>query len=160
MDSTLPHTPYDTIMQAALEQARLAWQAGDVPIGAVIVRDGQVLAAAHNRRIIDADPTAHAEMLAIRQAASALGDWRLTDCTLAVTLEPCCMCAGAIVLARVPRLVYGAVDPKAGAIDTLYRLCSDPRVNHQVEVVAGVLAAECGQLLSDFFKQQRAMGKK
>ena len=147
-------------MSAALEQAELARQLGDVPIGAVIVRDGAVVAAAHNRRIVDRDPTAHAEMLAIRATATALGDWRLTDCTLYVTLEPCCMCAGAIVLARMARLVYGTADPKAGAVDTLYTLCTDARLNHRVDVTRGVLADPCGRVLTEFFKTQRAMGKK
>ena len=147
-------------MAAALEQAAEAEAAGDVPIGAVIVRDGKIIAAAHNRRILGRDPTAHAEMLAIRAAAEAVGDWRLTGCTLLVTLEPCCMCAGAIVLARVDRLVYGAADPKAGAVATLYRLCSDARLNHQVEIIAGVRGEECGAMLSAFFQKQRAMGKK
>jgi len=158
---TLEHLEYDdTFMHAALEQAQAAQELGDVPIGAVIVREGQVIAAAHNRRIIDRDPTAHAEMLAIRAAAGALGDWRLSGCCLYVTLEPCCMCAGAIVLARIDRLVYGATDPKAGAVDTLYTLCTDGRLNHRVAVTSGVLAEPCGQILTDFFKQQRAMGKK
>lgn len=147
-------------MRLALEQAQLARQAGDVPIGALIVRDDEVVASAFNRRIIDRDPTAHAELLAIRAAAGALGDWRLERCTLVVTLEPCCMCAGATVLARIPRLIYGASDPKAGAVKTLYQLCSDARLNHQVEVVPGVLGVECGAILTDFFRQQRAMGKK
>ena len=151
---------YDAWMDLALSQARLAAQQGCVPVGAVIVRDGQVLATAHNRRLADTDPTAHAEMLAIRAAARSLGDWRLTGCTLLVTLEPCCMCAGAIVLARIDRLVYGAADPKAGAVDTLYHLCEDPRLNHQVEVIGGVRAAECGALLTEFFQAQRAAGKK
>jgi len=151
---------YDGLMSAAIAQARAAAEAGDVPIGAVVVRAGQVIAAAHNRRIIDADPTAHAEMLAIRAAAAATGDWRLTGCTLVVTLEPCCMCAGAILLARMDRLVYGAADPKAGAVKTLYTLCNDERLNHQVEVVSGVRGDECGRLLTDFFRAQRAMGKK
>ena len=151
---------YDELMQAALAQARLAQQAGDVPIGAVIARGGKIIAAAHNRRTIDADPTAHAEMLAIQAAAKALGDWRLESCTLAVTLEPCCMCAGAIVLARIETLVYGAADPKAGAVDTLYRLCSDERLNHRVEVISGVRADHCARLLSDFFAAQRDAGKK
>ena len=106
------------------------------------------------------DPTAYAEMVAIRAAAAALGDWRLTGCTLAVTLEPCPMCAGAVVLARIERLVYGAADPKAGAVGTLYRLCSDERLNHTVQVVSGVLAEECGSMLTDFFRRQRASGKK
>ncbi|HUS90916.1 MAG TPA: nucleoside deaminase, partial [Phycisphaerae bacterium] len=102
----------------------------------------------------------HAEMLALRAAAGALGDWRLTGCTMVVTLEPCCMCAGAIVLARIDRLVYGAADPKAGAVETLYRLCTDERLNHRVEVVRGVRADECGRLLTEFFRRQREMGKK
>lgn len=147
-------------MEQALDQALLAQQAGDVPIGALVVRQGQVIAAASNRRIIDRDPTAHAEILAIRAAAKALGDWRLEGCTLIVTLEPCCMCAGAIVLARMERLVYGAADPKAGAVETLYRLCNDNRLNHQLEVVPGILAERCGAILTNFFRQQRALGKK
>jgi len=153
---------YDAWMEQALAQARAAGEAGDVPVGCVIVReaDGQVLAAAHNRRVLDNDPTAHAEMLAIRAAAAKLGDWRLEGCTLVVTLEPCAMCAGAIVLARISRLVYGAADPKAGAVDTLYRLCSDERLNHRVEIVSGVQANECSWLLTEFFRQQRALGKK
>ena len=151
---------YDAWMSAALEQADRASAAGDVPIGAVVVRGGEVVAAAHNRRIIDRDPTAHAEVLAIREAAERLGDWRLGGCTLVVTLEPCCMCAGAIVLARLDRVVYGAADPKAGAVDTLYHLCTDERLNHRLEVVAGVRAAECSGRLSRFFQAQRALGKK
>jgi tRNA(adenine34) deaminase len=151
---------YEDLMAAALAEAARARAAGDVPIGAVIAKGERIIAAAHNRRIVGADPTAHAEVLAIRAAARVLGDWRLVDCTLVVTLEPCCMCAGAIVLARIDRLVYGAADPKAGAVETLYRLCSDPRLNHQVQVVSGVCAAECGRILTDFFRQQRAMGKK
>ena len=148
-------------MAAAIQQALAARDAGDVPIGAVIASaDGEILSAAHNRRIIDADPTAHAEMLAIRAAAASIGDWRLGGCTMVVTLEPCCMCAGAIVLARMDRVVYGASDPKAGAVNTLYQLCSDPRLNHRLDVVGGVEAAKCGQLLTDFFRAQRAAGKK
>jgi len=148
------------LIRAAMEQATLAEAEGDVPIGAVIAREGVVIAAAGNRRIVDADPTAHAEMLAIRAATKAVGDWRLTGCTLAVTLEPCCMCAGAIVLARIDRLIYGAADPKAGAVRTLYSICSDGRLNHQVEVVSEVLADECGALLMEFFRRQRELGKK
>ncbi|MCY2924755.1 MAG: tRNA adenosine(34) deaminase TadA [Planctomycetota bacterium] len=151
---------HDAWMSAAMDEARAAEAAGDVPIGAVIVRDGAIIARAHNRRIIDADPTAHAEVLAIRAAAAALGDWRLERCTLVVTLEPCCMCAGAMVLARIERLVYGAADPKAGAVDTLYRLCNDARLNHQVDIVAGVRSSDCGDLLTDFFRKQRSLGKK
>jgi len=161
------HAQFDQWMNLALEQAAAAEAMGEVPIGAVIVRtddgepgDWRVVAAEHNRRIIDADPTAHAEMLAIRAAAAALGDWRLTGCTMIVTLEPCCMCAGAIVLARLDRVVYGAADPKAGAVETLYRLCSDSRLNHQVQITGGVRAEECGQILTNFFRKQRAMGKK
>ena len=151
---------YGPFMSAAMDQARRAEALGDVPVGAVIVRNGRILAAAHNRRIVDADPTAHAEMLAIRQAAGELGDWRLGGCTIVVTLEPCCMCAGAIVLARLDRLVYGAADPKAGAAETLYRLCDDGRLNHRLQVVGGLLAEPCSKLLSNFFKAQRAMEKK
>jgi len=147
-------------MMRALDLASQASNAGDVPIGAVVVRRDEVVTEAHNRRIIDGDPTAHAELLAIREAARALGDWRLTGCTMFVTLEPCCMCAGAIVLARMDRLVYGATDAKAGAVDTLYRICCDQRLNHQVEVVGGVLAESCGKILTDFFALQRAKGKK
>ncbi len=152
--------PDQRFMDAALAEAMAAQAAGDVPIGAVIVRAGETIAAAHNRRAIDRDPTAHAELLAIRAAAQALGDWRLTGCQLYVTLEPCCMCAGAIVLARIDRLIYGAADPKAGAVSTLYQLCNDDRLNHTVEVTTGVAADRCGQLLTEFFQAQRAMGKK
>lgn len=153
-------TRYETLMRAALAQAEKAEALGDVPIGAVIARGGQIVAAAHNRRIIDADPTAHAEMLAIRAAAAAVNDWRLIGCEMIVTLEPCCMCAGAMVLSRMDRVVYGASDPKAGAVETLYRLCSDDRLNHRLEVVSGVLAEPCGEILTRFFQAQRAMGKK
>ena len=156
----MTETPYEKYMEAALEQAARAERAGEVPIGAVIVKEGEIIAAAHNRRIADADPTAHAEMLAIRAAARHLGDWRLGGCSLAVTLEPCCMCAGAIVLARIDRLIYGATDPKAGAVDTLYRICSDERLNHRVDVVGGILSGRCGEILSRFFRRQRDMGKK
>jgi tRNA(adenine34) deaminase len=144
-------------MRAALAEARTAAEAGDVPIGCVIVHDptGQVLASDRNRREADGDPTAHAEVLALRAAGLALGDWRLVDCTLYVTLEPCPMCAGAIVNARVPRLVYGCDDPKAGAVRTLYRLCEDNRLNHRVTVTAGVRTDECAQILRDFFRARR-----
>jgi len=151
---------YDDFMDAALAQAAAAEAAGDVPVGAVIVRDQKIIAATHNRRILYADPTAHAEMLAIRAAARRLGDWRLPGCTMVVTLEPCCMCAGAIVLARMDRLVYGAADPKAGAVETLYQICSDPRLNHRVEVVSSVRAKQCAAILRRFFEAQRRMGKK
>ena len=160
MNKRAPQLDDEGLMRAAMEQARLAEHAGDVPIGAVIARQGRIIAAAYNRRSLDADPTAHAEMLAIRAAAKALGDWRLSGCTLAVTLEPCCMCAGAIVLARIDRLLYAAPDPKAGAVCTHYQLCTDPRLNHRIQLVAGVLADECGAMLTEFFRKQRAMGKK
>ena len=161
----VPQMPADArkhehYMQLAIEQARQAEAAGDVPVGAVIVRDGQLVAAAHNQREQLRDPTAHAEMIAITQAAEAVGSWRLTGCTLYVTLEPCPMCAGAILQARLPQLIYGAADPKAGAVETLYRLLADPRMNHQTEVLAGLLGAECGKLLSVFFAEQRRLGKK
>lgn len=150
---------YDAFMLDAISQARQAMSAGDVPVGAVVVRDGCVIAAAHNRSAIEADPTAHAEILAIRSAASAVGDWRLTGCTMVVTLEPCCMCAAALVLARVERLVYGADDPKAGAVRSLYAICSDERLNHRLEVISGLRADECGRMLSEFFRARRATGR-
>ena len=154
---TLPTTIDTQMMQRALELAHAAAAMGEVPVGAVVYRDNEVLAEAHNRRESDADPTAHAEMIAIRTAAEVLQSWRLVDCTIAVTLEPCPMCAGAIVNARIPRLVYGAADPKMGCVQTLYELCSDPRFNHRVEVVpgAGVMAEACGEVLSAFFQKLR-----
>ncbi len=146
-------------MDRALAEARLAPAHGDVPVGAVVVRDGVVVASGHNRREVDADPTAHAEMLAVRAAAAALGSWRLEACTLYVTLEPCTMCAGALVLARLPALVFGAADPKAGAVGSLYDLAREPRLNHRVEVTAGVLADECATLLTTFFRAARARSR-
>ncbi len=142
-------------MSRALLQARAAAARAEVPVGAVIVRAGDVLGEGHNRTITDADPTAHAEVVAIRQAAATVGDWRLIDCTLYVTLEPCAMCAGAIVLARIPRVVYGARDPKAGMVDSLGNLLRDPRLNHRCEVAAGVLAEESSELLKGFFRERR-----
>jgi len=142
-------------MREALRAARRAPAHGDVPVGAVVVRDGVVLARAHNRREADADPTAHAELIAIRRAARRLGQWRLDGCSLYVTLEPCAQCAGAIVLARVPRLVFGASDPKAGFVGSLGDLCRDPRLNHRVDVTAGLLAEECGAILKEFFRERR-----
>jgi tRNA(adenine34) deaminase len=152
----------ETLIDLALAQARLALAHDEVPIGAVIYHapTDRVIAAAHNRRILDKDPTAHAEILAIRQAAGVLGDWRLEETILAVTLEPCPMCAGAIVNARVPQLVYGCSDPKAGAVATLFQLCSDVRLNHRVRVTAGVRADDCAAMLTEFFAGKRAMGKK
>ncbi|QDS97151.1 tRNA adenosine(34) deaminase TadA [Adhaeretor mobilis] len=142
-------------MQQAYEQAVAAGVQGEVPVGAVIVHQGQVVGAAHNQRETLRDPTAHAEMIAITQAAEALGSWRLNDCTLYVTLEPCPMCAGAIVQSRLSRLVYGAADPKAGAVDSLFHLLQDERLNHQTESIAGVLAEPCGEILSEFFRGRR-----
>jgi tRNA(adenine34) deaminase len=147
-------------MDRALRQARLAQSHDDVPVGAVVVRGGEVLAEAHNRREVDRDPTAHAEVLALRAAASAIGGWRLDGCTLYVTLEPCTMCAGAMVLARLPALVFGADDPKAGAAGSLYDLVREPRLNHRLDVVGGVRAEECGTLLQRFFQARRARARK
>ena len=145
----------DQAMRLALDQAAAAVAHGDVPIGAVVVRNGRVIAARHNERELTGDPTAHAEVLAIRDAAQVVGSWRLLDCTLYVTLEPCAMCAGALVNARISRLVYAATDPKAGAVASLYQLCSDPRLNHRVPMVAGLHAEQAGQLLRDFFADRR-----
>ena len=149
-------------MRHALAEAEAAMRAGEVPIGAIVVHEptGRIIGRGHNRREADADPTAHAEIVALRQAARELGHWRLLDCALIVTLEPCPMCAGAIVNARMPRLIYGCPDPKAGAVRTLYRLCEDERLNHRVLVQDGVLADECATILREFFRQQRALGKK
>jgi len=150
----------ENYMRKAIQEAQQAMAEEEVPVGAVIVRDQRVIAAAHNQRERLHDATAHAEMIAITQAAEALGDWRLEKCTLYVTLEPCPMCAGAILQSRIPRVVYGATDPKAGAVESLYRLLDDDRLNHRCEIVTGVLAIECGQLLTHFFQQQRRLGKK
>lgn len=158
--------PHESFMRLALGEAQAAFNEDEVPIGAVVVLDNpagggpQVIGSAHNMREQLHDPTAHAEMLAITQAAAALGDWRLERCTLYVTLEPCPMCAGAMVLARIPRVVYGAADPKAGAAHTLFRLLDDARLNHRAEVVPGILATDCGAILSQFFEQKRRQGKK
>ncbi len=143
------------MMQRAVELARTAGSLGEVPIAAVVYQQESILAEAHNRRELDQDPTAHAEILALRRAARKLGSWRLEGCTLAVTLEPCPMCAGALVNSRIARLVYGAADPKMGCVDTLGQLCTEPRFNHRLTVVRGVLAEECGRLLTDFFQQRR-----
>ena len=144
-----------SFMQAALAEARLALDHDDVPVGAVVVVNGLVLAGAHNAREAEHDPTAHAEILALRAAAAEVGRWRLDDATLYVTLEPCPMCAGAAVAARVARVVYGAADEKAGAAYSLYNLVQDPRLNHQCELTTGVLAEECGELLTEFFRTKR-----
>jgi tRNA(adenine34) deaminase len=145
----------DYFMQLALREAQHALEHADVPIGAVVVREGEVVAVAHNERELRQDPTAHAELIALRAAARAAGSWRVLDSTMYVTLEPCAMCAGAIVLARVPRVVYGASDPKAGACGSVLDVLSEPRLNHRPQVVGGVLAGECGELLSRFFAPRR-----
>ncbi len=142
-------------MGLALEQANLAGQSGDVPVGAVVLHQGVVIAARHNEREAAGDPTAHAELLALRDAAAHLGDWRLSECTLVVTLEPCVMCAGALVNSRIKKLIFGAPDPKGGATATLYNVSADPRLNHNFPVVHGVRATECAQLLTDFFARFR-----
>jgi tRNA(adenine34) deaminase len=159
-DPLLEAALHDSFMRLALQEAQQAIEEDEVPVGAVIAHQGRVVASAHNQREQLRDPTAHAEMIAITQAAESLSSWRLTDCTLYVTLEPCPMCAGAILQARIPQLVYGAGDPKAGAVDTLYQLVTDSRLNHQVEVTAGVLASPCSELLTSFFAKQRRLGKK
>lgn len=146
-------------MRAALAEAVAARAKGEVPVGAVIVLDGAIIGHGHNLREASEDPTAHAEMLAIREAAEAIGHWRLLETTLYVTLEPCVMCMGAIILARIPRLVYACRDPRAGAVGSIYDFSRDERFNHQVTVTEGVLGEECSELLSGFFRELRA-GKK
>jgi tRNA(adenine34) deaminase len=142
-------------MRLALREAERALEHEDVPIGAVVVHDGEVIGAGCNEREVRQDPTAHAELMALREAARAVGGWRVLDTVLYVTLEPCAMCAGAIVLARVPRVVYGASDPKAGAAGSVLDVLGEPRLNHRPEVSGGLLAAECGSLLSEFFASRR-----
>jgi tRNA(adenine34) deaminase len=150
----------ERMMRQALAEGELAAEAGEVPVGAVVVHGGRIIGRGHNQKERLSDPTAHAEMIAITAAASALADWRLLDCTMYVTLEPCAMCAGAMVLARLPRLVFGASDPKTGAIRSVYQLADDPASNHQVEIVSGVLEPYCREILQAFFARQRALGKK
>jgi tRNA(adenine34) deaminase len=145
----------DYFMHLALREAERALEHDDVPIGAVLVREGEVVAAGHNERELRQDPTAHAELIALRDAARAAGSWRVLDSVLYVTLEPCAMCAGAIVLARVPRVVFGASDPKAGACGSVLDVLSEPRLNHRPEVTGGLLAPECGELLTAFFGSRR-----
>jgi tRNA(adenine34) deaminase len=146
-------------MEVALEEARQAPAHGDVPVGAVALAGGSIIARRHNEREVNGDPTAHAELLALRDAAAVLGTWRLGEVTLVVTLEPCPMCAGALVNARVGRLVFGTPDPKAGACGSLYNVCADPRLNHEVPVTPGVKREECSALLSTFFEGQRKRGR-
>ncbi|ANZ34132.1 tRNA adenosine(34) deaminase TadA [Staphylococcus carnosus] len=149
----------ENYMKLALEEAKKAERIGEVPIGAIVVKEGEVIARAHNLRETVQQPTAHAEHIAIEKAAEAVGSWRLEDCTLYVTLEPCVMCSGAIVMSRIPRVVYGASDPKGGCSGSLMDLLQEPRFNHRAEVVSGVLENECGAILKSFFKQLREKKK-
>ncbi|HEY0839241.1 MAG TPA: tRNA adenosine(34) deaminase TadA [Vulgatibacter sp.] len=151
--------PDERFLEMALEEARKAAEEDEVPVGAVAVYEGAVVGTGRNARERRGDPLAHAELDAIREASRTLGRWRLSGVTLYVTLEPCAMCAGAVVNARIDRLVYGASDPKAGAVGSLYEICTDHRLNHRVEVVKGVLAAECGGLLTEFFRGKRARAR-
>jgi tRNA(adenine34) deaminase len=146
---------HEQYMRIAVDEAKIAQENGDVPIGAVIVHNNQIIGKAYNQREQLKDPTAHAEIIALTQAAAALQSWRLTGCTMYVTLEPCPMCAGALVLARIDRLVYGCDDPKTGACKSLYNIVQDERLNHRLEVTTGVLADECSKLLQDFFQHRR-----
>jgi tRNA(adenine34) deaminase len=146
---------HEFFMKQALDQAQQAYALGEVPVGAVIAHQGRVIAAAHNQREQLRDPTAHAEMIAITQAAESLASWRLSDCVLYVTLEPCPMCAGAILNARIPIVVFGAVDPKGGAVSSVFKLLSDARLNHRAEIIQGILPDQCGELLSQFFRSKR-----
>lgn len=157
LDPLQEHAPW---MRRALDLARLAFEQEEVPVGAVVVQEERIIGEGWNQREALQDPTAHAEMLALTQAAASLGSWRLLDCTLYVTLEPCPMCAGAIVQARLPRVVYGTTDAKAGACQSLYRITTDARLNHQCAVLGGVLQEECRGILQEFFALQRSRGKK
>jgi tRNA(adenine34) deaminase len=148
--------PDELFMEEALRAAQRALEAGEVPVGAVVVRAGRVIARGWNRNLTTHDPSAHAEIIALREAGTVVGNYRLTDCALFVTLEPCAMCAGAMVHARLQRLVYGADDPKAGAVHSVMQVLNHPALNHQVEVTPGVLAARCGELLQAFFRERRA----
>jgi len=151
---------HEQFMRAALREAAAADEADDVPVGAVVVHSNRIIGRGHNQKERLADPTAHAEMLAITAAAAARGDWRLNGCTIYVTLEPCAMCTGAMVLARMDRVVFGTADPKTGACGSVYDLANDPQANHQVAVVRGVLEFDCRQILQAFFVRQRSLGKK
>jgi len=151
---------HDVYMKMALELAEQAYAIDEVPVGAVITHGGRVIAAAHNQREQLHDPTAHAEMIAITQAAESLSSWRLNGCTLYVTLEPCPMCAGAALNARIPNVVYGAADPKGGAVDSVFKLLSDARLNHRADVVQGVMQDQCGEILTRFFRKRRENPKR
>jgi len=142
-------------MELALEQARLAATTGEVPVGALVIKDGEIIGRGHNRNLLDNDPTAHAEIVALRQAAARLGNHRLVGCIMVATIEPCSMCAGALIHARIARLVYGASDPKAGAAGSTVQVINHPRLNHHMEVTAGVLAGRCSEILQDFFRRKR-----
>ena len=145
----------EKFMRCALEEATIAYDADEVPVGAVVVRGPEVIGRGHNRRETSLDPTGHAEILALREAASALGSWRLEGCTLYATLEPCVMCAGALLHARVARLVFGCLDPKGGGVRSLYRICEDSRLNHRIVVQGGILEQRCSSMLKDFFGSLR-----
>lgn len=145
----------ESMMRLALEQARLAAGAGEVPVGAVIIKDGEVIGLGHNRNLLDNDPTAHAEIVALRQAAARVGNHRLPGCEIFVTIEPCAMCAGALVHARLARLIFGADDSKAGAVSSVMQVLNHPRLNHQMEVTSGVLAEDCSRMLKEFFQSRR-----
>lgn len=159
-EDELEHDIHTHFMNIALSEARQAFEENEVPVGAVVVHQGRIIAQSHNQREQLQDPTAHAEMIAITQASASVGSWRLEGCVLYVTLEPCPMCAGAIIQARIPVVVYGASDPKSGAVQSLFRLLEDERLNHRCEVIGGVHAQACGQILSEFFQVQRSFGKK
>lgn len=155
-----PLQPYETWMRRSLDEAAVAFELGEVPVGAVIVHGDSVVGTGYNQRESLQDPTAHAEIIAITQAAQTLGSWRLNDCTLVVTLEPCPMCAGAIVQARIPTVIYGTTDPKGGACHTLYQITDDERLNHRCTVLGGVMEHDCRAILQEFFRARRAEGKK
>jgi tRNA(adenine34) deaminase len=156
---TMPSQPDAAWMELALEQARLAAAAGEVPVGALVIKDGEIVARGHNRNLLDNDPTAHAEIMALRQAAARLGNHRLSGCVMFATIEPCAMCAGAMMHARLSRLVYGAGDPKAGAAGSVLQVLNHPGLNHRMEVAAGVLADQCSEILRSFFQSRRDQQK-
>jgi tRNA(adenine34) deaminase len=144
-------------MELALEQARLAAEAGEVPVGALVIKDGEIVGQGHNRNLLESDPTAHAEIVALRQAAARLGNHRLGGCVMFSTMEPCAMCAGAMIHARLDRLVYGASDPKAGAAGSVLQVLNHPSLNHRMEITPGVLAGRCSEMLQEFFRKKRAL---